>query len=89
MQFSVNQLVDTLTTEIDELCNIADLSESPITDCQRVDMGYIVLQRCRPFKTHLKEWNNLPNANKTWANFKTHFRDAQVALHRTGKITME
>ena len=50
MKFSANKPVDMLTTEIDHLCNIADLAESPITDHQRVNMGYIVLQRCRPFK---------------------------------------
>ena len=89
MQFSANEPVDTLTTEIDDLADIADLAESPISDRQRVDMGYLVLQRCRPFKTGLKEWNDRPNNDKTWANFKTHFRDAQIALRRTGDITME
>ena len=89
MQFSANEPVDTLTTEIDDLADIADLAESPISDRQRVDIGYLVLQRCRPFKVGLKEWNDLPTNNKTWNTFKTHFRDAQIALRRTGDITME
>ena len=55
MQFSANKPVDTLTTKINDLADIADLAESPISDRQRVDVGYLVLQRCRPFKTSLKE----------------------------------
>ena len=45
MQFSPTEPVDMLITEIDDLANIADLAGSPITDRQRVDTGYIVLQR--------------------------------------------
>ena len=77
MQFSANKTVDTLTTEIDNLGDIADLAKSPILDCQCIDMGYIVLQRCRPFKTGLKEQSDLPNTDKTWANFKTYFGNAK------------
>ena len=68
---------------------MADLANSPITDCQRVDMGYIILQRCKQYKTGLKEWNERPLVDRTWANFKTHFRDVQIALRKTGELTIE
>ena len=89
MQFSPQEPVDTLITEIDDLADIADIAGSPITDLQRVEIGYIVLQRCKPFKTGLREWNERPAADRTWANFKTHFRDAQISLRKTGDITIE
>ena len=65
MQFSPQEPVDTLITEIDDLADIADLANSPITDRQRVDMGYIILQRCKPFKVSLREWNERPLAGRT------------------------
>ena len=55
MQFLPQEPVDTLITEIDDLVDIADLAASPITDRQRVDMGYIILQRCKPFKTSIRK----------------------------------
>ena len=89
MNFQPTEPVDTLITEIDDLADIAELAGSPITDKQRVDIGYIVLQRCKPFKTGLREWNALPNIDQTWATFKTHFRDVQIALRKTGEISIE
>ena len=80
--------MDTLITEIDNLTDIADLAGSPILDHQRVDIGYLVLQRCKPFKNSLCKWNALPGANRAYANFKTHFRDTQIALPKTGEITV-
>ena len=45
MQFSPQEPVNMLITEIDDLVDIADLAGSLITDRQRVDIGYIVLQQ--------------------------------------------
>ena len=88
MQFNPQEPVDTLITEIDDLADIADLAGSPISDRQRVDLGYIILQQCKPFKTALREWNTLSVAGRTYNAFKTHFRDAQIALRKTGEITV-
>ena len=89
MHFSPTEPIDTLITEIDDLADIAELAGSPITDRQRVDMGYIILQRCKPFKTGLREWNAFQPGNRTWVNFKQHFSDIQIALRKTGEISIE
>ena len=57
VQFSPQEPEDTLITEIDDVADIADLAGSPITDRQRVHIGYIALQQCKPFKTAQQEWN--------------------------------
>ena len=36
----------------------------------------------------MKEWNKLPPQDRTWSNFKTHFRDVQIASHKTGDLTI-
>ena len=89
MQFSPTEPVDTLITEIDDLADIADLAGSPISDRQRVDIGYLVLQQCKPFKNSLRDWNARSAVDRTYANFKTHFCDAQIALRKTGEITID
>ena len=80
MQFTPQEPVDTMITEVDDLVDIAELASSHITDRQRVDMGYIILQRRKPFKTCLREWNGCPLADLTWDNFKTHVCEAQIAF---------
>ena len=80
MQFLPQESVDMLITEVDDLADIADLEGSPITDQQHVNMAYIVLQQCKPFKMSLHQWNEQPAPDRTWANFKTHFCDTQIAL---------
>ena len=89
MQFSPKEPVDTLITEIENLADIADLAGSPISDRQCVDIRYLILQRCKPFKNSLCDWNAWPTADCTYINFKTHFRDTQIALRKTGEITVE
>ena len=88
MHFSPREPVNTLITEIYDFTDIADLASSPITDRQHVDMGYIILQICKQYKTGLKEWNERPMAYRTLANFKTHFRNVQIALRKTGEPTI-
>ena len=63
MQFSPTEPVDTLITKIDDLADIADLAGSPLTDRQRVDVGYIILQGAKPFKNSLCDWNACPAAD--------------------------
>ena len=89
MTFWPKEPVNTLITEIYDLADIADLAGLLITDRQRVDIGYIVLQRCKTSKNSLREWSVLPVLQRTYANFKNHFRDAQIALCKTGKIIFD
>ena len=87
MQFVPQEPIDTLVTEIDDLADIAEIAGSPITDCQRIDIGYIVLQRCKRYKTGLKEWNKRSAVDcYTWNNFKINFRNVQIALCKTGEF---
>ena len=89
MQFTPQEHVNTMITEVDNLADISDLANLSIKDRQCVDMGYIILQHCKPFKTCLREWNGRPLAACTWENFKTHVRDAQITLRKTGEITVD
>ena len=75
--------------EIDNLADIADLAGSLITDRQYVDISYIVLQCCKPFKMALRELNKRPVTQRNWKTFKTHFCDAHISLRKMSKITVE
>ena len=89
MQFVPQEPIDTLVTEIDNLADIAEIAGSTITDFQCLDIGYIVLQGCKQYKTGLKEWNERPVVDRTWNNFKIHFCNVQIALCKTGELTID
>ncbi len=84
MHFPPNEPVDTIFTEIDDLGTIAELARAPMTEQQKINMGYLLIQQTQVYSTALICWNQKEYHDQTWTTFKTHFRDAQNALLRTG-----
>ena len=80
--------VDTIFTEIEDPGTIAELAHAPMTEQQKINMGYLLLQQTQVYSTALNRWNQKDRADQTWANFQTHFRDAQKSLRRTGALTV-
>ena len=89
LTFPPNEPVDTIFAEIDELGTIAELAQAPISDQQKINMGYLLLQNAQIYSNALNKWNQKDTADQTWENFKTHSRDAQKALRRTGALTVQ
>jgi hypothetical protein len=87
--FTPTEPVDSVFAEIDDLSDMSTIARSPITQQQKIDYGYLILQRTLRFKSGLNTWNRKAAADKTWANFKTHFCDVQKELRRTGELTVE
>ena len=80
--------VDSIFTEINDLA-IARIAKSPMTEQQQNDTAYIVLTKAKPFQSALTKWGLRPTEVKTWDNFKEYFQAVQVALHKTGGITVD
>ena len=90
LNFPPNEPVDTIFTEIDDLETIAEIAKAPITEQQKINMGYLLLlQNTQVYTNALNKWNQLDRQQHTWENFKTHFRNAQKSLCRTGALTLQ
>ena len=89
LTFPPNEPVDTIFAEIDELGTIAELAKAPMSEQQKINMGYLLLQNTQVYTNGLNKWNQRERAEHTWENFKTHFRNAQKALRRTGALTVQ
>ena len=89
LTFPPNEPVDTIFTEIDELSTIAELANAPITEQQKINMGYLLLQKVQVYNTSLNKWDQFPVDEKSWENFKSHFRESQKSLRRTGALTIQ
>ena len=88
MTFDPQDPVDVIFTEIDELAEVADAIGDPLTDVQQTKIGYVVLQNTKRFSSGLKKWDEKQLADKTWTNFKTHFRLVQKNMRRTGVLSV-
>jgi len=89
LNFPPNEPVDTIFTEIDELATISELARAPMSEQQKIHMGYLLLQNTQVYTNALTKWNQLNIAQHTWENFKQHFRDAQKSLRRTGALAIK
>jgi len=81
--------VDTVFTEIDQLVEVSKIAGVPLTTGQITDIGFIVLNRTKLYNSALKAWNRKLTTEKTWENFKNHFREAQQELRDTDELTVD
>ena len=89
MHVPPNKPVHTIFTEIDDLGTIAKLARALMTEQQKINMAYLLLQQTQVYSNALNRWNQQDFDNQTWENFKAHFREAQKALRRTGVLTLQ
>jgi hypothetical protein len=81
--------VDNIFNKIEDLLEYGDLAHCPFSQPQAIAKAYNLINRTGKFRESIKAWNRLPNVQKTWINFKTHFREAHLELTETGELTME
>ena len=61
---------------VNDLFEIAALAATPLYSAQQVNIGYVILHKTGNISHPIVECNWKPVVDKTWANFKTHFRTA-------------
>ena len=89
MTFDVKEPVDTVFTVVDKVSEIAKIAKSPLTDQQKIDIGYIILKKANLFQSSLLKWDIRPGAQKTWNEFKLFFCRVQLGLRKAGSLTVE
>jgi hypothetical protein len=80
MQYDISQPVDTVFNAIDDLSDLAEHANSPLTQQQLIDLAYVIFAKQPILQQDLRLWNRKPLVERTWANMLTHFRDAQTDL---------
>ena len=89
LTFPPTEPVDTIFVEIDDLAAIADIANAPLSTTQKINMAFIHFQKCHIYKSALNKWDEKPQDEKTWEQFKVHFREAHKTLRRTGALTID
>ena len=74
---------------IEKLKKLANSANIACTEEQILDIGLTAMRNTRDFETALADWDKKPAVQKTWDNFKTHFKEAQQQLKRIRGPTMQ
>jgi hypothetical protein len=80
MTYTIATPVDTVFNAIDDLIDMADHGNVPMTTGQMVDLAYFVLSKEHSFQQDIRAWNRLPSIEKTWPAMQHHFREAQAEI---------
>ena len=70
----------TIYRPIEHLQKLATDAGIPYSPAQILQFGLTLIRSTRDFENGLSDWNRKPTLDKTWKNFKTHFKDAQTEL---------
>lgn len=80
MHYDISQPVDNVFDAIEDIVDLAEHGNSPMTAQQMINKAYIIFSKQPVLKQDLRDWNRKPLIDRTWANMVTHFRDAQSEL---------
>ena len=81
--------IDGIFSAVDELVHYADAANSAYTQAQIINIAYIILNRTGHFRRWILDWNAKPSVQKTWTNFKLHFREAHHQLKETTTLQQQ
>jgi hypothetical protein len=87
--FDPHEPVDTISTEINQLADLEEIADNLISELQKIDYVYLILQCTSKFNSSLTAWNVKPRIDHTWIKCQTHFWDAQKALRKTGALMVQ
>ena len=80
--WDLNDPPTVMFNKIEELQNLSTAAGMPKTEAQIINYGLAIIKRTNDFERALIEWYNLPDAQKTYNHFKTHFSAAQRELKK-------
>eukprot|EP00957_Ditylum_brightwellii_P135942 10368153-Ditylum_brightwellii.AAC.2 len=58
--------VDTIFTKINQLADLATMAHNSISEPQKIDYVYLILQHTGKFNSSLTGWNAKPRIDHTW-----------------------
>ena len=80
--------IDIVFQKIEDLMMYGDFAQCPFTAEQAIQRAYNIVNATGLYKDYIKTWSRRPRADKTWPNFKDHFRTAHLELQETGELTL-
>lgn len=89
MTYNPRLPIDIVFNAVEDFVDFATMGQQPMTQKQTIAKAYLIINKTRRFKQAITEWNRLIETNKTWINFKNHFRQAHQEFRETTDTTLE
>jgi hypothetical protein len=84
-----NTPIKSMYKHIQTNCDITEMANQPYSAAQKLSFAYSLVFKTGMYFKACKEWDAKPTADKTWANFKLHFKEEQTHLDRQQRMTQQ
>ena len=81
--------IATVFSAVEELLKFADITGTSYTQLQAFNIAYVILHRTSKFGLAIREWNCMPEIQKTWVRFKKFLWASHRELRETSNLTVE
>ena len=81
--------IDVLFNKLEFFLDVADIVSKTVPDAKKVDIIYIILNRCGVFQDSLKKWNKKPAIDQTYDEMKKFFCQEQLDLDKVNALTKQ
>ena len=81
--------IDIVFNAVEDLASFTGLGQQHLSNLQTIAKAYVIINKTRRYKTDITAWNRRPDVEKTWPNFKEHFRRAYIEFRETTDVPLE
>ena len=86
MYYDITHPIDVIFNKIEDLNDLSIAARADYTEQQLINIAYVIINNTAKYQHYIHDWTRLPLVQKTWRNFKTHFRRAHQELKETGDL---
>ena len=76
MYYDPTHSIDVIFNKVEDLSDLSVAARANFTEPQLINIAFVILNTTEKYQPYIREWAHLPPDQKTWANFKTHSRQA-------------
>ncbi len=86
MHYEISHPIDIIFNKVEDLNDLSIAAHADYTEPQLINIAYVIINATGKYQHYIRDWSRLPPAQKNWASFKTHFRQAHQELRETGDL---
>ena len=78
--------IDVIFNKVEDLSDLSVAARADFSEQQLINIAHVIINSTGKYQPYIREWSRLPNDQKTWPHFKTHFRQAHQELKEAGYL---
>ena len=86
MHYDITHPIDVIFNKLEDLNDLSIATRADYTETQLINIVYVIINNTAKYQHYIRDWSRFQPAQNTWANFKTHFRQAHQELRETGDL---